>query len=63
MGRIPKGVKDINIRTNLFSDIKRGMEKISLTRHIKFVNSVPDRCAAVIKVNGYATKYYIKTEY
>lgn len=41
----------------LFHALQKEWEKIPFERIQKLVDSMPARCAAVIKANGYATKY------
>nr|XP_029712062.1 uncharacterized protein LOC115256979 [Aedes albopictus] len=52
----------IRIRTyrnsdDLMAGIEKGWSKIPIDRFNALVDSMPARCAAVIKSNGYATKY------
>ena len=44
-------------KKNLFSALHQKWKNIPIGKLIKLVNSMPQRCAAVITSKGYATKY------
>ena len=44
-------------KKNLFAALHQKWKKIPIEKLIKLVNSMPQRCVAVITTKGYATKY------